>query len=414
MRWKDVAARSGAGVRGAFGATRRGILAAVHPGRTRRVVATLVAIVLVAWFLEEGIVRVREGDVGVIVDNLTGRSEVADAVGYRFVFPIVQSFWRLDRKVQSLVMAEQPEAGFRGGDAVKLKTKDGSDVSIDVLVSFHLVASGAAEILRDAGDGTRLADLWVRTSVRAMVARAFGELTAESIYNANERNAKAAGMLKTLNQELAPQHVEVLAITPRDVRFFSAYEDIIKKKKIKDQETQQYLSEARLAEQRQRTEVAQAEFEAKQSVQRAQGDADKARAEADGYARRVALEADGELTKALKEAEGQLAIGLAEAQGIKEQASALGGAGGVNLVALAYAKKLAGITISGIPVMQDPTQGNVRVQQIGALQSQPQTNAGPPPGVEMPPNFPNQGPNQGPNPGPIPGPIPGPNQGGGR
>src|SRR6185369_12632383 len=232
--------------------------------------------------VEEGIVRVREGDVGVIVDNLTGRSEVADAVGYRFVFPIIQSFFRLDRKVQSLVMAEQPEAG--------------SDVSIDVLVSFHLVASGAAEILRDAGDGTRLADLWVRTSVRAMVARAFGELTAESIYNANERNAKAAGMLKTLNQELAPQHVEVLAITPRDVRFFSAYEDVIKKKKIKDQETQQYLSEARLAE------------------QRAQGDADKARAEADGYARRVALEADGELTKALKEAEGQLAIGLAEAQ----------------------------------------------------------------------------------------------------
>jgi regulator of protease activity HflC (stomatin/prohibitin superfamily) len=135
MQWKDVAARSGAGVRGAFGATRRGLLAVAHPGRTRRVVAALVALVLVAWFLEEGIVRVREGDVGVIVDNLSGRSEVADAVGYRFVFPIIQSFFRLDRKVQSLVMAEAPEAGFRGGDAVKLKTKDGSDVSIDVLVS---------------------------------------------------------------------------------------------------------------------------------------------------------------------------------------------------------------------------------------------------------------------------------------
>jgi regulator of protease activity HflC (stomatin/prohibitin superfamily) len=223
--------------------------------------------------------------------------------------------------------------------------------------------------------------------VRAVVARSFGELTAESIYNAGERNAKAAEMLKTLNRELEPQHIEVLAITPRDVRFFSAYEEIIKKKKIKDQETQQYLSEARLAEQRQRTEVAQAEFEAKQSVQRAEGEADKVRAEADGYAKHVAIEADGELSKALKEAEGQLAIGLAEAQGIKEQAAALGGAGGVNLVALAYAKKLATFSISGIPVMQDPTQGNVRVQQIGAIQSSPQTNAAPPQGPELPPGI---------------------------
>jgi regulator of protease activity HflC (stomatin/prohibitin superfamily) len=223
--------------------------------------------------------------------------------------------------------------------------------------------------------------------VRAVVARSFGELTAESIYNAGERNAKATDMLKTLNRELAPQHIEVLAITPRDVRFFSAYEEIIKKKKIKDQETQQYLSEARLAEQRQRTEVAQAEFEAKQTVQRAEGEADKVRAEADGYAKRVAIEADGELAKALKEAEGQLAIGLAEAEGIKEQAAALGGAGGVNLVALAYAKKLATFSISGIPVLQDPTQGNVRVQQIGAIQSSPQTNAAPPQGPELPPGI---------------------------
>jgi membrane protease subunit HflK len=387
MQWKDVAARSGAGVRGAFGATRRGLLAATTPGRTRRVFALLVVLLLAAWFVEEGIVRVREGDVGVIVDNLSGRSEVADAVGYRFVFPVIQSFYRLDRKIQSLVMADAPEAGFRGGDAVKLKTKDGSDVSIDVLVSYHLIASGAAEILRDAGDGLRFADLWVRSSVRAVVARSFGELTAESIYNAGERNAKATDMLKTLNRELAPQHIEVLAITPRDVRFFSAYEEIIKKKKIKDQETQQYLSEARLAEQRQRTEVAQAEFEAKQTVQRAEGEADKVRAEADGYAKRVAIEADGELAKALKEAEGQLAIGLAEAEGIKEQAAALGGAGGVNLVALAYAKKLATFSISGIPVLQDPTQGNVRVQQIGAIQSSPQTNAAPPQGPELPPGI---------------------------
>src|SRR5262249_59498995 len=112
MAWKDVAGRFGAGVRGAFGATGRGLAAATKPGPARRTIAIVVALLLVAWFVEEGIVRVKEGDVGVVVDNLSGKSEVADAVGYRFVFPIIQSFYRLDRKVQSLVLAEVGGAGF--------------------------------------------------------------------------------------------------------------------------------------------------------------------------------------------------------------------------------------------------------------------------------------------------------------
>src|SRR5262245_37736146 len=117
MAWTNIVGRAAmrAAVRGAFGAIWVGLVAVTKPGRARRVLAILLAIFLVGWFVEEGIVRVHEGDVGVVVDNLSGKSEVADAVGYRFVFPIIQSFYRLDRKVQSLVMAEAPEAGFPGG-----------------------------------------------------------------------------------------------------------------------------------------------------------------------------------------------------------------------------------------------------------------------------------------------------------
>jgi regulator of protease activity HflC (stomatin/prohibitin superfamily) len=437
MQWKDVPSKVGAGARGMAGATGRALSFVASDRAARRTLLLLLLVVALGWFVEEGLVRVRESDVGVVVDNVSGKFEVADAAGFRFVVPVFQSFFRLDRKIQSLVMAEAPEVGFRGNDAVRIKTKDGSDVSIDLLVNYHLLAGGADKILHDSGQGMAFADLWVRSSVRAMVARAFGQLSTEQIYDASQRDLKAKEMLTELNAELARHHVEVVAVVPREVRFFAAYEDVIKQKKIKDQETQAFKSEANLQQQQQVTQVAQAGFEANQLVKKAVKDAEVIIAEGEAYAARVRLEADGELAKALRDADGQLAIGLAEAQGIKEQAAALSGGGGVNLVALAYARKLSTISFSGVPVMQDGVQGNFRVQQLPAPQlSSPQSDATPPvtpqapptQGPELPPGMrrPPAGPAGRPNPAfpPTPGapagapgpggPIGGPSSGDGR
>jgi hypothetical protein len=249
-----------------------------------------------------------------------------------------------------------------------------------------------------------------------MVARSYGQLTAEDIYDASQRDRKAKEMLVELNAELAGHHIEVVAVVPREVRFFQAYEDVIKQKKIKDQETQQFKSEANLAQQQLLTQVAQAGYEASLMVRRAEADAAVIIKEGEAYAAKVRPDADGELEKALREADGQLAIGLAEAQGIKEQATALTGGGGVNLVALAYARKLASIAFSGVPVMQDGVQGNFRVQQLPAPQlSSPQSDAAAP-GPNGPPNVP-MGPELPPGvrrPGPTrPGPGSLPNFGGG-
>lgn len=417
--WKFfVISKVGAGLLAAAVATGRGLRFVASNQKARRTLLLVLLVLAVGWFVQQGLVRVQESEVGVIVDNVSGRFEVADAAGFRFVVPIFQSFFRLDRKIQSLVMAEAPEAGSRGNDAVRIKTKDGSDVSIDIVVNYHLIPGGADKILRNTGRDNAFTDLWVRSSVRTMVARSFGQLTAEDIYDASQRDKKAKEMLTELNAELAPHQIEVVAVVPREVRFFKEYEEVIKQKKITDQETQKFKSDANLALQQQHTQVAQAGFEAKQLVQKAGAEADVIVAEGEGYAARVKLEADGELAKALREADSQLAIGMAEAQGIKEQAAALAGGGGVNLVALAYARKLTTISFSGVPVMQDGIQGNFRVQQLPAPQlSSPQSDATPPvapanpptQGPELPPGMRRPpGPGARPNPAiPTPGGVPG-------
>jgi hypothetical protein len=129
-------------------------------------------------------------------------------------------------------------------------------------------------------------------------------------------------------------------------------------------------------------------------VLKAEADAAVIIKDGEAYAAKIKPDADGELEKSLREADGQLAIGLAEAQGIKEQAAALSGGGGVNLVALAYARKLATISFSGVPVMQDGVQGNFRVQQLPAPQlSSPQSDSAPPMGPDLPPGLRRPAPN---------------------
>jgi regulator of protease activity HflC (stomatin/prohibitin superfamily) len=374
----------------AFG---RGLLWPFTNRKARRFVAIGVVVALLIVFVCCGVQRVEEGKVGVLVDNCTGELRVEDAVGYRFVVPVLQSLYTLDRKVRTLTMADAPSAGSKGGDAIRIKTLDGSDVSLDLQVSYQLDAKGAAEVLRNAGRDESFADLWVRPAVRAAAASEFGELTTEQIYDAAKRDEKAHAVVKSLNDELARRHLQVLAVVPNEMRFFSEYEDLIKKKKVADQDTVTQKSELELALKQQTKELNQAKAEKEQRVAKAKSEAENVRRLATGYAARVRNEADAELVTAEGEAKKVENEGLADAHGLKEKADALAGTGGVGVVLLSYAKKLATIAITGLPVRQDGVQNAVRVQTVPALtapQAQPTVNdadsSGPPIGPARPPS----------------------------
>jgi regulator of protease activity HflC (stomatin/prohibitin superfamily) len=334
-------------------------------GRQRRTwraalwIAASILAVVVAWSSLE---RVREGEVGVLVNNVSGSISVEEQVGYRLVIPWMFSFYRLDRRVRSISLSEQGGGGFDAGDAVKIKTSDGSNVALDIQATYRLLPGSAAEVLRDAGPGEAFGELWVRSAVRAIAAREFGKLTTEQVYDATLRNERAQSALTALNEELAPRGIEVVVLVPQDFRFYKEYEEIIKKKKLADQEVEEQQAQARLALEEQNKQVGAAKHASTAKIKTAEGEADKVRADADGYLQRVRLDAEAALVTATKKAEGTLAVGLAEAQGMTEAARALSGPGGVNLVAVEYAKQLGRINFTGVPVTQDGHMGQLRLQ----------------------------------------------------
>ncbi len=319
--------------------------------RLRRVLWGLLLLLALSGLVWKAVVKVPGGYVGVVVNNLSGETWVEERVGYRVLIPWVFSFHLLDRQVQTLVMSDIGGAGFEGGDAVKVKTLDGSNVSIDLQVTYRMLPEQAAEILRDAGRGHAFGALWVRSSVRAAALAEFGKLTTEQIYDAATQTERSQAIVLGLNETLTPRGIEIVSVAALDLRFYQEYEELIRKKKLADQEVEEQQAQLRLAVEAQRKEVADASFARDRAIAEAHGAAQATLRGASGEAVRTRVDAESQLITDQRNAEGTLVKGLAEAEGLRQSAEALGGRGGVNLVALEYAKQLAKINFAGVPVL---------------------------------------------------------------
>jgi hypothetical protein len=250
-------------------------------------------------------------------------------------------------------------------------------VSLDVSVSYKLVPREAVEVLRRAGTGTRFSDVWVEPFARHVCMTSFGRLTTEEMYDAGLRSERAQEALQQLNELIQPHGIEVIALIPGQFRFYQEYEQVIQEKKLADQQVEEQQSQAKALLQDQARQLVEAEHKALteltttrgQSATRllqADADADRIKREADGYFTTKTFESDGAFAKAENLAKGQRAMLLADAEGMEQRRLALTGEGGVNLVGLEYAKRLAGVRFSGTPIAREP-----QVQQFSVQPASP-------------------------------------------
>jgi len=248
---------------------------------------------------------------------------------------------------------------------LKLKTSDGSSVSLDISISFKLVPSEAVKVLRRSGLGYRFAEVWIEPFARHVCLATFGQLTTEEIYDANRRNERAQMALNQLNGLLSPHGMEILAMIPGEFRFYQEYEQVIQEKKLADQKVEEQQAEARALLQDEARQLVEAEYQALVQIAVAQGEstnrliqaqaeADTLRRESDGYYATTELNADGAFLTDAAQAQGRRAGVLAEATGLEQRRQAMTGVGGLNLVGLEYAKRLEGVRLIGTPIAREP------------------------------------------------------------
>lgn len=356
----------------------------LHPDEwpVRRLLATTLALgglVTLLAIMRHGVAHVRENQVGVMVNNWSGDLQLKKRVGYHFFVPYLARFYLLDKTIQRLDLAWGHGSGGAGRD-VKVKTSDGSNVSLDVTLTYKLIPEKAVTVLRRSGQGMRFSDLWVDSFARHACFSAFGQLSTEEMYNSVKRSEKARAALDSLNRQLREQGIEIIALIPGEFRFYKEYEEVIQDKKLADQQVEERQAQARaLLQNRERqlieaskqgeAKIASFEGECANRMIQASAECEKMRREAEGYYRSTLLSADAALYSASNEATGKQATLYAEAEGLEALRQAMAGDGGLGMVGLEYARRLDSVRFEGTPITREPSirQFSVQPDEAAAL-----------------------------------------------
>lgn len=273
---------------------------------------------------------------------LTKRGIVPDiyAPGATYFFPLFFNEWyTFDTRSQNLEMTAHRRGNRVERDDLLFKTIDGNDISLDVIITYRINPAMASQILEKASaSNEELEERVVRTITRSITRDIFGELKTEDFYVANKRAEKAEMAKQALNKILNPYGVIVESVLPRDYRFNQAYQKAIEEKKVADQVTERFKSEAKATIE-----------EYNQKVQQAQGEVNKMVAEVDGQFLQAKIGADAYYDQQSMIAQAIEKEGRAESQGISKMVEALNSSGGKTMVKIKLAEALIGKKIMLLP-----------------------------------------------------------------
>jgi len=313
-------------------------------------------VLLISLFATVRIGRVTGEQVGILLDRISGKISVIEQSGVRIYNGLLSDFYMLDKTLQTLSMGGGSEE-----DALKVKTIDGSDVHVDLKIQYRLDPGMADVVITTSGPGDAFKEKWARDYCRSTCRNHLGALTTEQFYDAAQRETKILSAKKEINESLNRFGISIDSIViPQRPQFYKEYEEMIKNKKLADQEVLEEQSKALAAEQRQKTLIVTATNEKNVAIEgfsgtmeqlliQAEAEVEKVMKAADAYFDTITIGAEAAFYQNQKEAEGILARKQSEAEGIEALKKALEGEGGRNMVKLEYAKKLREITITGKP-----------------------------------------------------------------
>ena len=335
---------------------------------TKVIFFVIVPIILVAILIIGGRrlswKEIKGDEVAVIINNITGKITTIDHAGAIIYYPFIQDLYILDKSEQSAPMTSANiSAEYPQGNPVILKTRDGGDVSLDLIVQYRLISKMADKVVQNTGFGDVYKEKWIRDYAKTICRYEFGELEIGEFPEAEKRRLKTAEATKELDRLLNQHGIMMTAINLIDYRYYREYAEKIQERRIADKEVQEQRSRGKAAKENQERVVTEETKKLDVAVSRFRGqlynmeidakaEATKVKQEGIAYLLKAKFDADASYEKLKKQAEAILAVREAEAAGILALRNALEGEGGRNLVKLEYAKRLREAKIIGTPVLR--------------------------------------------------------------
>jgi regulator of protease activity HflC (stomatin/prohibitin superfamily) len=263
-----------------YNSRRRGFQNALR-GVARWSVLFLLVIIMFVTYVNLGIVFIEPQDVGVVVSVTSpqGYQDRPLRSGLRWVLPFLENVYIYPIYFQTYTMSSSPlEGGQAGDDAIKARTSDGQEVSLDSSLIFQIDPAQAVRIHID-WQGRYIED-FVRPVTRGVVR------TLVSQYEAQEVNSsKRLDLERDINDELARTFADkgfnLDRFILRNISFSPEYALAVEQKQVAEQG------------------VIASEHQAEQTRQLARGEADAVlvKAQADAEAVRVKAQAEADALK---------------------------------------------------------------------------------------------------------------------
>ena len=308
--------------------------------------------------------EIKGDEVAVIINNITGKITTIDHAGAIVYYPFIQNLHILDKSEQSTPMTSANiSAEYPQGNPVILKTRDGGDVSLDLIIQYRLISNMADNVVKNTGIGNTYKEKWIRDYAKTICRYEFGELEIGEFPEAEKRRQKTQEASDELDRLLNQHGIMMTSLNFIDYRYYREYAEKIQERRIADKEVQEQRSRGKAAKENQERVVTEETKKLDVAISRFRGqlynmeidakaEAAKVKQEGIAYLLKAKFDADAEYERLRKDAEAILAVKEAEAAGILALRDALEGEGGRNLVKLEYAKRLREAKIIGTPVLR--------------------------------------------------------------
>ncbi|MDP6940498.1 MAG: SPFH domain-containing protein [Planctomycetota bacterium] len=323
-----------------------------------------------------GIVEVRDTEVAVVVNYLSGESELVAMPGYRVFMPFFSQAFVFDKSPNKFVMEGEKDRDSNHVSKLTVRANDGSNFWFETLeIQYQLIIAQAPTVLYDSGPGDAFKSHWVRTFARSVLRDEFGRFSAEEVADPSSYSVATQRSTERLNDLLEPHGVKVIQIITPKPKFETAYEDAIEERKVANQEVERLKIEAEQLVLERERRLANIDRDKATDYEQLLGQleaeriaAEKERLEleksADAYYISQVAEGKASLQRMAQQATAKEAEARKEAEGLNAKVNSLAKQGDI-LVREAIAKKLNQIRFEIIPYRRDPAP--TRIEHLGAV-----------------------------------------------
>lgn len=323
-----------------------------------------------------GIIEVKDTEVAVIVNYLTGAEEIVNQPGYKIFIPFFAQAFVFDKSPNQFIMEGDQDRDANNVRKLTVRAKDGSNFWFDTFKLHYRIMPGKADVvLHDSGPGENFKQNWVKAYARSVLRDEFGRFSTEEIADSESRKEATDKSRERLNQMLAPHGIFIMEVLTPKPTFEAQYERAIKDRKVADQEVQKLMGKAEQLEQERARRLAGIERDKATEYEFLLGTLEKDRISeekiavqvtktADAYSIQRVAEGQAAERRLTQEARGLELQARKEAEGLTAKVEALAARGDI-LVREELARKFSRITFEIIPYRRDPAP--TRIEHMGAI-----------------------------------------------